>query len=150
MIFGESTVTVKAGECTDEGKIRKVDKMNEDYLLKEVGAVLNWFDVVEREGYFSINDKISDIMATFRGKMWFVKFGLKMKKQMNAGKKDGEDGKVKAAGFDIDMKEVMPMIGGFSLLRMSSMAGMMGLSFTKEELLEYNRQLSKIKKPKKK
>ncbi len=48
------------------------------------------------------------------------------------------------------MKEVMGMIGGFSVLRMSSMSGMMGLSFTKEELLEYNRQLNKIKKPKEK
>ncbi len=142
---GESTITVKAGECTDEGKIRKVDKMNEDYLLREVGAVLNWFDVVEREGYFSLNDKIADIMSTLRGKLWFVKFGLKMKKAMSG--KGGE--KAKPAGFDIDMKEVMGMIGGFSVLRMSSMSGMMGLSFTKEELLEYNRQLSKIRKPKK-
>ncbi len=145
---GESTIVAKAGDCTDEGVIRKVDTMNEEYLLKEVGAVLNWFDVVEREGYFSLNDKIADIMSTLRGKLWFVKFGLKMKKAMGGGKK-GEDGKVKAAGFDIDMKEVMGMIGGFSVLRMSSMSGMMGLSFTKEELLEYNRQLSKIRKPKK-
>ncbi len=143
---GESKLVAKAGECADESVIRKVDKMNEDYLLKEVGAVLNWFDVVEVEGRFSLNDKISDIMSTFRGKLWFVKFGLKMKKAMSAGK-DGE--KAKPAGFDIDMKDVMGMIGGFSVLRMSSMSGMMGLTFTKEELLEYNRQLNKIKKPKK-
>ncbi len=150
---GETKIVAKAGECTDESNIRKVDKMNEDYLLREVGAVLNWFDVVEKPGRFSLNDKISDIMSTFRGKLWFAKFGLKMKKAMDSGKKDGEkgeDGKVKAAGFDIDMKEVMGMIGGFSVLRMSSMSGMMGLSFTKEELLEYNRQLNKIKKPKEK
>ncbi len=146
---GETTIVAKAGECSDESVIRKVDEMNPDYLLREVGAVLNWFDVVEKEGYFSINDKISDIMATPLGKLWFAKFGLKMKKAMGGGKKkDGEDGKVKAAGFDIDLKEVMGMIGGFSILRMSSMAGMMGLSFTKEELLKYNEELSKIKKPK--
>ncbi len=146
---GETTIVAKAGECSDESVIRKVDEMNPDYLLREVGAVLNWFDVVEREGYFSINDKISDIMATTLGKLWFAKFGLKMKKAMDSGKK-GEKGKVKAAGFDIDMKEVMGMIGGFSILRMSSMAGMMGMSFTKEELLKYNEELSKIKKPKQK
>ncbi len=145
---GESTLVAKAGDCEDTSTIRKVDTMNEDYLLREVGAILNWFDVVEREGYFSLNDKISDIMSTFRGKLWFAKFGLKMKKAMSGGKKDGGDGKIKAAGFDIDMKELMGMIGGFSVLRMSSMSGMMGLSFTKEELLEYNRQLSRIKKPK--
>ncbi len=145
---GESTIIAKAENCSDESNIRKVDKMNEDYLLREVGAVLNWFDVVEKEGYFSINDKISDIMSSFRGKLWFVKFGLKMKKAMSGGKKK-DKGKVKAAGFDIDMKEVMGMIGGFSVLRMSSMAGMMNLTFTKEELLKYNAQLSKIRKPKK-
>ncbi len=153
--IGETTLVAKAGDCTDESNIRKVDKMNEDYLLREVGAVLNWFDVVEREGYFSINDKISDIMSAFRGKLWLIRFGLKMKKLMDGGKKKEkgekkEKGKVKAAGFDIDFKEIMGMIGGFSILRMSSMSGMMGISFTKEQLLEYNRQLSKIKKPRKK
>ena len=141
---GETSIVAKAGECTDESNIRKVDTMNEAYLLKEVGAVLNWFDVVEREGYFSINDRISDIMASPLGKLWFVRFGLKMKKAMGGGK----GGKTQAAGFDIDMKEMMGMIGGFSVLRMASMAGMMGVSFTKEELLEFNRQLCKIKKPK--
>ena len=141
---GETIIVAKAGDCTDESNIRKVDTMNEDYLLKEVGAVLNWFDVVEREGYFSINDRISDIMASPLGKLWFARFGLKMKKAMGGGK----GGKTQAAGFDIDMKEMMGMIGGFSVLRMASMAGMMGVSFTKEELLEFNRQLCKIKKPK--
>ncbi len=144
---GETKIKAVAGECTDESNIRKVDKMNEDYLLREVGAVLNWFDVTEIEGRFSLNDKISDIMSTFRGKLWFAKFGLKMKKAMG-GKKDGE--KAKPAGFDIDMKEVMGMIGGFSVLRMASMAGMMNMSFTKEELLKYNRQLNRIRKPKNK
>ncbi len=143
---GETNIVAKSGECTDESVIRKVDEMNPDYLLREVGAVLNWFDVTEKEGYFSLNDKISDIMATTLGKLWFIKFGLKMKKAMSGGKKDGE--KAKPAGFDIDIKDVMGMIGGFSVLRMSSMSGMMGLSFTKEELLEYNRQLNMIKKPK--
>ncbi|MGM9645006.1 MAG: glycoside hydrolase family 2 TIM barrel-domain containing protein [Eubacteriales bacterium] len=141
---GETAIVAKAGDCTDESNIRKVDTMNEAYLLKDVGAVLNWFDVVEREGYFSINDRISDIMASPLGKLWFARFGLKMKKAMGGGK----GGKTKAAGFDIDMKDMMGMIGGFSVLRMASMAGMMGISFTKEELLEFNRQLCKIKKPK--
>ena len=137
---GETIIVAKAGDCTDESNIRKVDTMNEDYLLKDVGAVLNWFDIVEREGYFSINDRISDIMASPLGKLWFARIGLKMKKAMGDG--------TKAAGFDIDMKDMMGLIGGFSVLRMASMAGAMGISFTKEELLEFNRQLSKIKKPK--
>ncbi len=140
---GESTLVAKAGDCTDEGKIRKVDKMNEDYLLKEVGAVLNWFDVNEIEGRYSLNDKISDIMKSFWGKIWFARFGLKMKKMMPKNK----DGKASAAGFELS-DDMMQMMGGFTVLRMSSMSGMMGINFTKEDLLEMNRQLNKIRKPK--
>ena len=41
------------------------------------------------------------------------------------------------------------MLGGFTVLRMTGMLGMVGVSYTKEELLALNEQLSKIKKPKK-
>ncbi len=142
---GESHLEAKAGNCTDEGTIRKVDTMNEAYLLKEQGAVLNWFDVVEKEGRYSLNDKISDIMASFRGKIWFIKLGLKLKKAMSGGEK-GE--KKEAMGFELS-DDMMKMMGGFTVLRMANMAGMMNVSFTKEELLEMNAQLSRIRKPKK-
>ncbi len=143
---GESAIVAKAGEFTDEGKIRKVDTMNQDYILKEQGAVLNWFDVVEKEGRFSLNDKLSDIMSCFRGKLWFIKLGLKMKKAMDGGKK-GE--KKQAAGFELS-DDMMKMMGGFTVLRLTSMVGMMNISFTKEELLKMNAQLNRIKKPRKK
>ncbi len=151
---GESTIVAKAGEFTDEGKIRKVSERNMDYVLKEVGAVLNWFDVVEVEGRFSINDKISDIMQSKRGKLWFIRLGLKLKKKMDA-KKKGQKGEKKSGGFDVDLKGgamsgIMDMLGGFSVLRLSSMMGMMDISFTKEELLKMNKQLNRIKKPKQK
>ncbi len=142
---GESTLVARAEDCTDESHIRKVDKMNEDYLLKEAGAVLNWFDVVEKEGRYSLNDKISDIMASFRGKLWFIKLGLKLKKAMGGGKK-GE--KKEAMGFELN-EDMMKMMGGFTVLRLSSMVGMMNISFSKEELLAMNAQLNKIRKPKK-
>ncbi len=142
---GESRLEAKAGDCTDESIIRKVDTMNEAYLLKEQGAVLNWFDVVEKEGRYSLNDKISDIMASFRGKIWFIKLGLKLKKAMGGGQK-GE--KKEAMGFELS-DDMMKMMGGFTVLRMANMAGMMNVSFTKEELLEMNAQLSRIRKPKK-
>ena len=123
-----------------------------DYVLREVGAVLNWFDVVEVEGRFSINDKISDIMNSKRGKMWFMGVGLKIKKKMDAKKKGQKDDK-KSGGFDVDLKGgnmggMMEMLGGFSVLRLSSMMGMMGVTFTKEELLKMHKQLTRIKKPK--
>ena len=149
---GESTIVAKAGEFTDEGKIRKVDEMNMDYVLVEKGAVLNWFDIDAPEGRFSLNDKISDIMETKRGKMWFVGVGLKLKKKMDANKKNKEDGK-KSGGFEVDFKAdggIMQMLGSFTVLRLTSMMGMVNISFTKEELLKMNKKLNKIKKPTKK
>ena len=146
---GESVIVAKAGELTDEGKIRKVEEMNMDYVLVEKGAVLNWFDIDAPEGRFSLNDKISDIMSCFRGKLWFVRLGLKLKKKMNANKKKKDK---KAGGFEVDLKgggDIMAMLGGFSVLRLSSMMGMMNISFTKEELLKLNKQLNRIRKPKK-
>ena len=44
---------------------------------------------------------------------------------------------------------MMQMLGGFTVLRMTGMMGMIGVSFTKEELLRFNRQLNRIKAPKK-
>ena len=148
---GESTIVAKAGTLSDEGKIRKVAERNMDYVLKEVGAVLNWFDVTEVEGRFSLNDKISDIMDSECGKLWFQGVVLGIQKKMDAKKKD-ESGKKKSGGFDIDLKTdggLMQMLGGFTVLRFSSMMGMMDVSFTKEELLEMNEQLNSISKPKK-
>ena len=149
---GESTITAKAGDLSDEGKIRKVSEINMDYVLVEKGAVLNWFDVTAPEGRFSLNDKIADIMESKRGKLWFIGVGLKLKKKMDANKKDKKKGK-KSGGFDVDLKAdggLMQMIGGFTVLRLTSMMGMMNISFTKEELLKMNKKLNRIKKPKKK
>ena len=146
---GETQLKAVAGECTDESVIKKVDEMNMDYVLREVGAVLNWFDVNVIEGRYSLNDKIADIMLSKRGKLWFYRLGLKLVLKMRAGKKSKDK---KAGGFEFKAKDaagsgLMDMMGGFSVLRLSSMMGMMNISFTKEELLKLNRQLNRIKKP---
>ena len=91
-------------------------------------------------------------MSSFWGKLWFVKFGLGLKKKMNAGKKESE-GEKKSGGFDVDLKAdggLMQMMGGFTVLRLTGMMGMMNVSFTKEELLKMNKKLNKIRKPKNK
>ena len=141
---GESKLEAVAGQCRDESTIRKVDEMNQDYVLKEQGAILNWFDVEAPEGRYSLNDKISDIMKSFRGKLWFLKLGLKLKKGLSGGKK----GESKAAGFDIPTDGIMQMMGSFTVLRLASMVGMANINFTKEELLAMNKQLNRIRKPK--
>ena len=141
---GETKLEAVAGEYRDESTIRKVDEMNQDYVLKEQGAILNWFDVDAPEGKYSLNDKVSDIMKSLRGKLWFIKTMLKIKKQMSGGKK----GKTEAAGFEIPTEGLMQMMGSFTILRLTSMMGMANVNFTKEELLKMNKQLNRIKKHK--
>ncbi len=138
---GESSLKAVAGECTDTSFIRKVDSFNDAYRLVEKGTVLNWFDITEVEGYFSLNDKLGDILATVKGKMLFAGLAAKMMKGM---KKDG-DGAPKAMGFEMN-ESMLKMMGSFTVLRLTSMVGMMGITFTKEELLDLNEKLNKIKK----
>ena len=119
------------------------------YRLVEKGAILNWFDIDAPEGYFSLNDKLSDIMSCLPGKMWFAKVGLQIKKQMDANKKN--EGEKKSGGFDVDLSGgggLMEMMGSFTVLRLTSMMGMANVSFTKEDLLKMNKELNRIKKPK--
>mgnify|MGYP006974617221 CR=1 FL=1 len=71
---------------------------------------------------------------------------------MNANKASKDDKEKKSGGFDVDLKAdggLMQMMGGFTVLRLTSMMGMMNISFTKEELLKMNKQLNRIRKPKK-
>lgn len=148
---GETVLRAVAGECADESHIRKVDVFNEDYRLKEQGAVLNWFDVTEPEGYCSLNTKISDILASFAGKLWFVGFLLTLKKKMESAKNPDDSGE-KKMGISVDFKNIsgyLQMLGGFTLLRMSGMLTMVNIRFTKEELLSINAKLNKIKLPRK-
>ena len=151
---GETKLEAVAGDLRDESVIRKVETFNEAYRMKEVGAILNWFDIEEREGYFSLNSKMSDIMSTLRGKLWLAGMMMTMKKKMDANKKPEKSGekKEKKGGFDIDLKSIKgmgQMLGGFTVLRLTSMMGMANISFTKEELLAMHAKLSKIKCPKK-
>ena len=113
--------------------IRKVEEFNEVYRLKEEGAILNWFDIDAPEGYFSLNDKMSDIIMNPAGQALFGQLMGGM-----AGKK--------AMGFEIN-ESMMAMMGGFTMLRLITLAGgMMDMKFTKEQLLGLNAQLNQIKK----
>ena len=137
-------LVAKAGDLTDESEIRKVDTFNESYRLVEKGAILNWFDIDAPEGYLSLNDKMSDVLATLQGKMLFMSLAGKLL----GGK--GKDGKMEAMGFEVG-PEMMSMMGGFTVLRLFTlMGGMMDAKFTKEQLLDLNKKLNKIKAPKKK
>lgn len=129
---GESVLKAVAGELTDESFLRKVETFNDAYRLKEKGAILNWFDIETPEGYYSLNDKLEDIMASEEGKQFFVQVFQKM-----AGGKAG-------AGENPGM---MQMLGSFTVLRLVGLMGTTGSKITKEQLLEINAQLNQIKKP---
>ncbi len=135
---GVTQLKAVAGDFTDESVIKKVDTFNEDYRLKEKGAILNWFDIETPEGYFSLNDKLSDIMASEEGKMLFAGLMAKIMSQM------GNNGAV--AGFDLT-PDMMQMMGGFTVLRLTSLMGAANVNFTKEQLLDLNAKLNQIKKP---
>jgi beta-galactosidase len=138
---GETQLVAVAGECRDESTIRKVEVFNEAYRLQEKNAILNWFEITMPEGYLSINDKLSDIMATVRGKMLFMKLAGEMMASMPKSK----DGKPSAMGFELT-SSMMEMVGSFTVLRLAGMVGMANITITKEQLLELNAQLNKIKK----
>ncbi len=145
---GETILRAVAGEFTDESHIRKVDTFNEDYRMKEEGSVINWFEIDMPVGYLSINDTLGDIMKPLKGKIVLLKTLLKMKNAFGgdtAEKKDKKKklkGKPNVMGFDIN-KTMIEMAKGFTVKRILMM---IGGKFTKEDILEINRALNKIKK----
>ena len=128
---GESILTAVAGSCRDESHIRKVDKMNEDYILKEKGAVLNWFDVNEVEGHCSINTPLKNVMSIPEGKELIMNTlsALVDKKDENPFMKDDK---------------LMEMMGSFSFLRLTKMMHHHGKPMSREALLELNDKLNQI------
>lgn len=137
---GTTKLVAKAGACQDESQICKVDVFNEKYRMTENfnGEVLNWFDITMPDGYFSINDKVSDVLANEEGNALFG--------QIIKGMKQG------GGAFDMDLSDpeggMMKMLSGFSVKRMISMFGAMGTdkTITKEEILKINHSLNQIRK----
>ena len=132
---GVSELEAVAGDCRDYSTICKVEKFNEAYKLKEKGAILNWFDITEPEGYFSLNDTMGAIMANPQGALLIG--GLMQQMKKNAGGM--------AAGFEVN-EGMMQMMNGFTVIRLANLMGTAGITFTKEQLLGLNAQLNQIKK----
>ncbi|MGN1022517.1 MAG: glycoside hydrolase family 2 TIM barrel-domain containing protein [Lachnospiraceae bacterium] len=122
-------LTAKAGDCTDTATIRKVSSPNPDYRMKEQGAVLNWFDITEKEGYFSLNDRAEDVLRTREGQQLFA---------------DLFADKMKGMGMGASSDGMMKMMGGFTVLRLMNLLGSLGKKPTKEELLALNEKLNQI------
>ena len=152
---GTTELKVVAGDLTDTATINKVDTPNEDYIMKEEGEVINWFEITMPDGYLSINSTIEDIMTTFRGKLVILKFVMMLKNAMSGNNKKDDSGEEKKAGGPLGgfkvtpsmIKNIYGMAKGFTIKRACSM---LGNTFTKEQILELNAKLNKVKAPKKK
>lgn len=134
--LGETSLVAVAGDLHDESVVRRVEAFDETYRLKEKNAILNWFDVTAPEGYFSLNDRISEILKTPEGGSLFMGLFAKLIPQK---------GDKVAGGFEMN-ESMMSMLGGFTVLRLSGMMGMLGVNLTKEDLLDLNAKLNTIKK----
>lgn len=130
---GETTLVAVAGDCKDESFIRKVEVFNEEYRLKEKGAILNWFDVTAPEGYYSLNSKIEDIVKSEEGARVFKEVMAPAMGGMMGGNAE-----------KADMGPMMKMLGSFTVLRLTSLMGAGNVTLTKEQLLDMNEKLNAV------
>ena len=141
--IGTTKLKAVAGDCHDESVINKVETFNNSYRLVEKGAILNWFDVEAPDGYFSINDRMTKVIDTEFGKQLFMPI---MEKLFGEYKIPGDGDSAKLLGFDVP-PPMLAMMEGFTILRLLTiMSSMVKVEITKEDLLELNAGLNKLKK----
>ena len=129
---GETNLEAIAGDCKDNSFIRKVEVFNEDYRLKEKGAILNWFDIDAPEGYYSLNNKISEIMESEEATKIFNEFINPLMSGMMGADQVGEKKKEETEN---NLSSMMTMLGSFTILRLTSLLGAGHVEVTKEQLL---------------
>ena len=138
---GEVKLEAKAGSCTDESRIVKVDKFNDAYRMVETGDVLNWFDIETPDGKLSIMDRLDVVMKHPEA---LAAFGAFVKQLAPEGKTDGG---MMDMGAMMQNEGMMKMMGAFTVKRMTSMMGTAGLKNpTKEQMIELNKALNQIDK----
>jgi len=122
---GTTHLTAVAGEWKDESVIHKVPEPNPDYILKEKGAVLNWWDITEVEGCCSLNTKVRTVIAS-----------AGMDETCNLLKPIlGPTADPRAIGV-LDSQSVLRMV--------NLLTGMLRIPVTKEQLMELNQKLNRI------
>ena len=142
--LGATKIKAVSGDVSDEASIKYVRKPYQGYILKTEEKVDNWFDKNNEfdfkfpEGYFSIKDKLGDIMATEEGEALISSLMDRVVKTMMSGPDSESKGEVKIS------KGMMKLAGGMTIERI---AGMAGDKVTPDVLFEVNEMLNKIKKP---
>lgn len=116
---GENVIKAISGEFSDEMIINRVAQPDESYVLKQSesgNSGSNWFETVEVEGeellfpkgYFSIKDKIGEIMKTPAGADFINNMVEKITAEMNMNISKGMMNMAK--GFTVE--KVFDMAGG--------------------------------------
>lgn len=139
---GETTLEAIAGDCKDHSFIRKVEVFNEEYRLKEKGAILNWFDITAPEGFYSLNNKISDIMESEEAGKILTEFLTPLVSSMMGADTVGEQKEEDKENSSLN--KIVTMMGSFTVIRLTSLLGAGHVEVTKEQLLDLNEQLNKV------
>ena len=123
---GETRLVAVSGEYSDEGTIRKVSEPNPAYILTEKGAVLNWWDIIHVDGYADLNTKLSKVNAAV---------GI-----------DGACDLLRPIMGQMAVPQAMGMLDAMTVLRAINVCtGMMRVPVTKEQLMDLNAELNKVK-----
>ena len=142
--IGETKLLAISGDCKDESLIKKVNEPDESYIFKETGAILNWFDVTAPEGKYSLYDEVGDIIKNPFG---LIAIGGFFKKAISKQDKKQEK---KSSSQSLN-SGIIKMLSGFTVMRMINLIGTAGgMSISKEDVLDLNKKLNKIRKPKRK
>lgn len=145
-ILGATKIKAVSGDVSDEASIKYVRKPYQGYILKTEAKVGNWFDKNNEfdfkfpEGYFSIKDKLGNIMATEEGEALINSLIDRVVKIMMSGPDSQSKGEVKIS------KGMMKLASSMTIERI---AGLAGDKVTADMLFEVNEMLNKIKKPQK-
>lgn len=145
-ILGATKIKAVSGDVSDEASIKYVRKPYQGYILKTEANVDNWFDKNNEfdfkfpEGYFSIKDKLGNIMATEEGEALINNLIDRVVKIMMSGPDSQSKGEVKIS------KGMMKLASSMTIERI---AGLAGDKVTADMLFEVNEMLNKIKKPQK-
>ncbi len=122
---GETGLVALAGDYRDESFIRKVEEENPAYRLVEKGAVLNWWDITEVDGFCSLNSRLRDVIE-------------------GAGPEGTANLMAKAVGAPLPVA-MLNMMNNMTVLRIIGLiGGMMGGDISKETLMALNADLNKV------
>lgn len=132
----ENQLTAKAGEATDDVTIYKIDVPDSSYTMPVMEEITNWLDDVDielKEGYFTLDDRVDELVEVPEGETVFLEFLAAYD-----SRKQGA-----AASVKMTMEQ-----------RMATMRSMKLSEFARrtntpaEEVTEFLRKLQTVKKPK--